>query len=92
MEGIQVLHVYVDVALERLPAALWKVAATNLEMNPDAGTLHDSIDATRLVIRGLKDAVYRIETETQYIAVVLRGLTYLPYRGPSPGPAPAEDG
>lgn len=78
MKGMDAVHVEVDVALERSPAPFRKVAAPNLEMDPDAEALHDRIDAARLVIRWLKNAVCRIELETQNVPIVLRCFTDLP--------------
>jgi hypothetical protein len=83
---IEVVNVQVDVPLERLPFPLRKVASPDLKMNPDAAPLHNGVDASRLVLRGLKDAVNWIEGETQNIAVILRSLSHLPNTQDRRGP------
>src|SRR5262245_5907300 len=58
---VEIVHVQVDVALERLARPLRQLTAPDLEVDPDARALDDGVDASRFVGRGLEHAVHRIE-------------------------------
>jgi hypothetical protein len=80
VKAIYVVHVQINVAFERgpIPLPLRQVPSPNLEVDPHATAFHNRVNSAGLVGRGLKHPVNGIETEAEYIAIVLCRLTYVP--------------
>jgi hypothetical protein len=79
MEGVHLVNVKIHVAFERGPLTLWQVAAPNLEVDPGTKALHDRVDSIWFAWRRLEHAMDWIQRESEYVTIVLRGLTHPPY-------------